>query len=433
MDQTDIRRRSVDLRPLGSSGLPPASPPEVVEEPVALPVAPEPSRPPELTPEERARHRRRQLARRRIGAASLLALMLIGLAVGISWLVYGRGDDAATEAAPGEEGQAPVVGWSALVLAVDESGRTASAALFAASPDQPSRLVLLPSGWLVRLPGYDDQALADATRFEGPELSALAVGNALGVRVDAVSLVDRAALEQLADPGLEVELPVAFIVSDDEGGRVVLPAGPATVDAPLAARLLLERGAGSQPDWLQRQAAVWLALVGHVDSAGQERLFGESEEGAEVADAVAGDSPLVSILPVSLVASSPDAELYTLGQTEAEAFTAERLGYVALAPAGERLRVEVLNGNGRVGSTRPVAEQLILAGYHVVKTGNADSPTYQESLVVAQGNGNQAAAIEIAELLGAGEAVLDQRASGVVDVSIIVGADIAARESRPSG
>ena len=106
-----------------------------------------------------------------------------------------------------------------------------------------------------------------------------------------------------------------------------------------------------------------------------------------------------------------------------------RLGHLLLR-AGERPRVEVLNGNGRIGATRVVAEAVVRRGFRVVRTDNADRFDYATTLVIAQGEEAQEAAREVAGIVGAPAVYLEEAApSLVVEVSIIVGLDIPAGEA----
>ena len=84
------------------------------------------------------------------------------------------------------------------------------------------------------------------------------------------------------------------------------------------------------------------------------------------------------------------------------------------------------DGNGLVGTTGPVARVLVDAGYRVVFTDNADRQDYETSRLVAQGAEHQEAAVAVQRLLGSGDVFLEQRQpSGVVDLTIIVGSDLA--------
>jgi hypothetical protein len=86
--------------------------------------------------------------------------------------------------------------------------------------------------------------------------------------------------------------------------------------------------------------------------------------------------------------------------------------------------VEILNGNGRIGTTGPIAALLVDNGYRVVKTDNADRDDYAESRIIAQGREHQQDAIDVQRMLGSGEVLLELRQpSGIVDLTIIVGRD----------
>ena len=90
----------------------------------------------------------------------------------------------------------------------------------------------------------------------------------------------------------------------------------------------------------------------------------------------------------------------------------------------------MLNGNGRIGATRVVAEAVVRRGFRVVRTDNADRFDYATTLVVAQGEEAQEAAREVAGIVGAAAVYLEEAApSLVVEVSIIVGLDIPAGEA----
>ena len=127
-----------------------------------------------------------------------------------------------------------------------------------------------------------------------------------------------------------------------------------------------------------------------------------------------------------MAVGGPDAG-YTLSGEAAANFVAQRLGYLVLRE--DRPRVEVLNGNGLVGTTRVVAQELVRRGYRIIKTDNADAFDYGTTQVVAQGRDNRAEADDVLRLIGAGDLFLELRTpSAVVDISIIIGADIPAGE-----
>ena len=64
------------------------------------------------------------------------------------------------------------------------------------------------------------------------------------------------------------------------------------------------------------------------------------------------------MIPVTPVAVAGADDGFQLVQADVAAFVADRLTHLALA-AGERPRVEVLNGNGEILATRSVVDALV--------------------------------------------------------------------------
>lgn len=340
-------------------------------------------------------------------------------------------DLAATEplrpvaALPGPEGSR-----SLFVVVTGIDGRGKAYALFAVSPEGEHSIVLFPPALRSIIPGYGDFPLSDAPLFEDAHLAALTVSNVLGVRVDAVLAFGPGDVERVLARQLEIDLPVALVVPEPEGGRVLADEGTGVFPAALVEAILDNEGEGGQLEWLQRQAAVWQALLGAVvsDPALVDRITAFAGDAGSLLLSAAGDAEkIITVVPVALN-SVGNEEAYVLPRDEADQFVAERLPHLTLRQ-GDRPRVEVLNGNGRPQATRLVAETLVNRGFRVVKTDNARSFDFVTSQVISQGRDNRAAAEEVVHLLGVGELVLELRApSGVVDVSIIVGQDIPSRE-----
>jgi len=155
---------------------------------------------------------------------------------------------------------------------------------------------------------------------------------------------------------------------------------------------------------------------------------GDSETALQTVLAAAQDPDLVmTAVPVRRIeAAGGDTERYQLPSSAASAFVSDRFSYLVIR-ADPRPRVEVLNGNGRIGTTGPIAALLVDQGYRIVKTDNADRDDFAETQVIAQGLEHQQDAIDVQRLLGSGEVLLELRQpSGIVDLTIIVGRDIPA-------
>jgi hypothetical protein len=328
------------------------------------------------------------------------------------------------------------VGASRSVLVVLGSGPGDCAfALVAVSPEGFPTVTLLPATLLGVVPGYGEFTLAEALAFESPDLVALTVTNELGVRIDEVLPLAAGELAAALPATLTVDLPVPLFASTDGGLVQVLESGEQQLPGATIERLLVDAGAGDAFEWLQRQGAAWRGILAAIaaDAEVADSLAASLPAGgAEAADVLlvvaTADEVLLGAPPVESV-TTINGDALALSPEAATEFVPARLGHLLLR-AGERPRVEVLNGNGRIGATRVVAEALVRRGFRVVRTDNADRFDYATTLVIAQGEEAQAAAQEVAGIVGAPVVYLEEAApSLVVEVSIIVGLDIPAGEA----
>ncbi len=184
---------------------------------------------------------------------------------------------------------------------------------------------------------------------------------------------------------------------------------------------------------MQRQGAVWESLLARAaeDVRWVDALFGDAPALARQAFvAVATTPPLLTIAPAKPLETSGSGERYQLDGADAATFVERNLAFLRLAEE-PRVRIEVLNGNGRIGTTQPVAALLVEEGFRVVVTDNADRDDYATTQVIAQGLEFQQAAVQAATVLGLGDVSVEVRQpSGVVDLTIIVGQDLPAGQER---
>ncbi len=371
-----------------------------------------------------------------------LAVVLLAAAAASPWLADRWGswttslqDRAATAPGARLEAQRALEGSASLLVVVaDDDGAARSVALLTRPEAGDGLVVLVPTDLFELLPGYGEFTLGEASAFEGPGLVATVVSNALGVRIDDVVFLRSGALAAALPGPVEVDLPAPLVVASGTGpDQLIADAGPAIYEAALVESLLVSRGSNDGLEWLERQAAVWGAVLeaASIDAAVAERLASPAavpETAVGVIASVAASSPQVTLMPVDRAVGAGETDGFTVDVATAEAFVASRLPHLALAD-GERARVEVLNGNGRVLATRPVADVLISAGFRVVRTDNAERFDIPETLVIAQGRENRPAAERALAALAVGSLQLELSSpSGVVDVSIIVGLDVPAGE-----
>ncbi len=377
-----------------------------------------------------ARRRQAIRGRKRISFAVLIAAALILSAVLLSSWLQNRPTPAATSSPP--VASVSDSGSSLLAIVVDDDGDATSIALVAASADGPDRVILIYPSLLVTLPGYGENLLSNAPRFGGAELAQVTLANLAGVRVDSVVIWSAVELETAIGQEVLVDLPAAFLVGEGDAEVVVAAAGETLRSPEELARFMIERGTASELDHLQRQGAVWRALLAAVAEDGDlaDRLVGAADAVGEARTALVGvatGDPVVTLINAERIEPTGGGEeRYQLDGGAAAEFVAEHVPYLRLAEE-PRVRIEVLNGNGRIGTTRPVAGRLIDAGYRVVITDNADRDDYQVTRIIAQGRENQEAAVAIRELIGRGDVSIEVRQpSGVVDVTIVVGEDLPA-------
>lgn len=320
---------------------------------------------------------------------------------------------------------------SLLLVVTDNTGQVGALALVAVADDQAGSLTVIPTSLFELLPGYGDFSLADAVAFEGPELARIAVANALGIRLDRVAQLSAGQLATVLTAPVEIELQEPVLSAADGSLLQIADAGLVSYGGTLAERLLVDRGESGQVSWLERQSAVWRGVLDlwSTDSSAVAGLLGEGRSAVTLGRAAAGGEVAISLIPVNPVAVAGADDGFQLVQADVAAFVADRLAHLALA-SGERPRIEVLNGNGEILTTRSVVEAVVAGGFHVIKTDNAENFDFEETVVISQGRANLDAAEAVAGILGVRMVQLEVAApSGVVDVSIIVGQDIATLRS----
>jgi hypothetical protein len=320
---------------------------------------------------------------------------------------------------------------SMLVVFGDGPGRAAFT-LLAVAPEGNVSLTLVPQSLLSEVPGFGEFRIDETLAFEGPELAALTVTNAFGIRVDDVLALPPGGLAAALGSPMIIDVPVALFDQGGDGPVRLVAEGRQAIDPEVVETLLAEPGAGDGFEWLQRQAAVWRAilerLIEEPDLA--DRLAAGKPAGAgEAADMLlavaAAEERQVATIPVE---ATGGGDPVFLASGSASGFVLDRFDHLLLRE-GERPRVEVLNGNGRIGATRVVAGNLVRLGFRVVRSDNADRFDYEVTEVIAQGRDGELDARDALRSLGTGKLLVELRApSSVVDVTIIIGQDIPAGE-----
>ncbi len=295
--------------------------------------------------------------------------------------------------------------------------------------------LLIPTATLVEVPSLETQALADVVRLGslgGPDLLHTAIENALGTAFDGMLLTDDVGLISLLAPAgaVTVDFGRAFRV-DDDAGTLAFTAGSQEIDAATAVRLLVGLGEQGELDHLVTVQAVmkgWLAELGDRDVAAATVSADPAARSLVIA---ARAAVRYDTLPVVSVASGGE-ERFAIRRDDARSLL-ERTMPWALLGDEPRPRVEILNGTGEVGVTQSVAKAIVREGAEVTLTGNLPGFGAEATQVVYYRDEQAGTAQALAAALGYGDVVKAPRPVDVIDVTIVVGADLAEAQSRVQG
>lgn len=387
------------------------------------------------------------------GGVVLLALTVVvalaALAVGLGWIDRAR--DLVLPPEAGEELDPPPGGWQPALLllttvSTEGSADDLRAATVLASDRRTGQatVLLIPTATVTDVPGFGSFTLAEAWDFGGSSLVAVTIDNLLGLRIDGVLAADTAAWEDWFgafggatidvgsrvvaaigpaagstrfEPGeqhLEPNRVAEYLVIQDEDETELqgLPRVQQVVRA-------LSQAVAEDPAGLDHVVEVARTLPGTATPTRIETVLGE------LAEARAADAATTITLPVVPLGSGED-EVYRPDQERLEALMADRFAASReLGAAGQRLAVQILNGNARPGVGQEVADALADGRYRIVLTGNADRFTYEETriLVYTDERSDLEAAQDVRERLGVGIIERSGTPQSVVDLTIIVGAD----------
>lgn len=356
---------------------------------------------------------------RRVVLAGLVAVTMVAGTVIGSYLWYNR-EDAQP---PAVDGAAVVVeGSSVLIVATDEADRAVSVGVMTnAGPDQSS-VVLFPGALLIEVPGFGTHQLAEANVLGGVDSVRLAIMNELGIAINGVAVLSPGDLAATLDRDLEITLASPFLQPDYNGAVVAAGVGAASYTPDEVEAMLMTLGTGGEIEFVQRQRSVWegyfseLARTpGLVDDFADEDALGA----ALMKEGLGASRLVTTVAPVRQVGVG---ETQLLGLADDQAFFDLHFSSIRM-PLEPRPRVEILNGTREVGITQAIAGQLIEEGFWILRTDNADRSSYRDTLIIAQGPAGQQEAVLVEHELGYGEIVIEQSASGSVDVSVILGSD----------
>lgn len=317
---------------------------------------------------------------------------------------------------------------TALIGSVDPDGTASLLFLVGEDAEGKPSLLLVPVGTQVEVPSLGPRPLREVPVEAGESggLLPLSVANALGIRNGDATMVPTLELSAIlaAVPAVDVRLrePVTLDVPD---GKTSFPAGDQTISGQDAGRLLLLPGDGSELDDLVTAQAVIEGLLAAMsaDTDVADGMVAAAPGLRPFVDAASGDVH-VETLPVEPIGSGDD-ERFRLRDDDIPATLDRVFPGAVLVPDGDRPRVELRNGAGLVGVTAGVAEALMPLGIEVTLTGNIPGFGVANTSVAYHRDENRDAAQEISDILGGAPVGHANPELGSVDVTVVIGADIA--------
>ena len=295
---------------------------------------------------------------------------------------------------------------------------------------EQATVVFIPAATVIEVPALGLEPLTNLLTSANATAMATNVANALGVRIDETVVVNDSGIAKAfaVTPRITVSVPDAVSVDD---GAASLEVGDNEVASSVAAQLIR----GNEPGGTLAHFATVQAVLNGWFAALRER-----PDRIALATKVRGVSPMIRLsgfpdsvqfdtLPVSSVAAG-DTERYEVNESAAEALFDERFRAARLGIRGSRVRMELLNGVGTPGLVQLVANRVVPAGGQVVLTGNSVRFGETATQVVYYRDTDAPLARRFARILGVGSVAKGASPVSVVDITIVIGADLANKLKR---
>jgi hypothetical protein len=356
-------------------------------------------------------------------AGTLLVLVGIGVVLAVSgWRVVrdstvGQRIDPTTDpAAPGFEGfvePSPTT----LVVHRDADGLASLALLALFSGDAGGTVLLVPPGTVVDPFGDDARTLEERAATDGAAGVKGAVEAVLGIGIDEVAEVDDARWADLVGPVAPIPVANPDPAGDFAPGSLQLEADQ--VGPFLAARTTTE----SDLNRMVRHQLLWEAwIAGVARSQAPDPVPGERDAGlGRFVRGLAAGPVQVATLPVT----EQDGDRFVPDFAAAQRLVGSMVPFPVAAEPGGRTRVRLLDGTGDPDAALAAAPLVVPAGAQIVLAGNDTSFGRAVTEVRYHHEDLRPAAEQLLAALGTGVTVADPRPTDTVDVTIVVGSDLA--------
>ena len=338
-------------------------------------------------------------------------------------------------AGPDQPGwQATVPPTPTMVLGtVNDEGGLSSVALLALTSDHVGSLVLIPADTQTFVDGKPLR-LFDAYRYGGKARLEKAVEAITGTGIDSITMADSSNWEQLVAPAG----PLTFDNPDDVivDGTRLFPQGRVTVPPSKVGAFVESRNwAEDDTNRLLRQEYLWKAWFAKIAAApGSSAVPGEVDSGiGRFLQAMAHEQVEMDVLPVQVHAlATAYAGVYLPLTAQVHALVGQVIPFPTAASPGDRPRIRVFDGTGRLGHGLAAAHNLAQAGAQIDAIGNASSLRVARTQLIVSKESERAAAEKLREALGFGTVVVNGGADDTIDVTVVLGADAIGRPAAES-
>lgn len=402
--------------------------------------------------------------RKRIGFAVVVIAVIVAIAVGAGFLAFRGlvGSQMALQDSDAADALVPVRSDEPYYALISVELGAAAAPLEHTGPDvmllvrvdrqnKSFSFVLIPPGLQVATES-GAKRVADLS-LKGDAAMISAVSSFAKVDISHYIKVDKGGLEGIVDALGGIDVDIDQVIDDPHAGDVYLPTGTYTLTGSSALTYLradnLRLGTTDQLQHQSDFAALLFeklfsnegSFATRLDSIDEYFQTDMSLADVEAVQAMVGgisaNSIAHTVLPGYLtevtgvadtgdplyVASSDDmAAIITSLEAGSQPDVVSSSEIQAANPAS--FTVEVQNGTNIAGAAAETTDRLTAAGFNVVKTGNAEQPVYDETLVVYKGEEGPSRAKAVIETLGVGRAVSGEiYYSFDADILVITGAD----------
>lgn len=309
-----------------------------------------------------------------------------------------------------------------LVVDVDEAGKLAGLTVLSQTSETVGGVVFIP---VTTVPKAGTAPFEKTFADSGQAALVTAVQELLGAGMQDVQVIDASQWSSL----LQGVGPLQFMNPEavDVAGIGLFPKGPILLEpVAVGGYLATPSPSGDDLNRLRRNEAFWTALVAKLGSS-PVQLPGETDKGLTLfLPLLAKGQVAIETLAVRPVPTADRKGTLFLAE-DPQAQMAKLIPFPVEATPGSRVKTRVLDGTGKLKHGVGATPALVKAGGQITGIGNASNFDYKITQVIFYDDAQKQAAEKLLTALGVGELAKSADPTHDVDITVILGADYAAR------